>query len=189
MQVVGAKNAMSDIEQITAENCRALLAAFMEQNEIGVPRIAKVIGCSHATLARILAGSTHPTTEFMKQVGILIGVGFEKYGKLSNAQKETISETIGTVGGGAVGFGSIAAAISTSGAVAGLSAAGITSGLAALGAVVGGGMAVGVAVAAAIPIAAGAVGYGIIKGVKYFFSQSELNAEKLDPKWEVAPET
>lgn len=180
---------MSNPGQITPENCRVLLAAFMDENEIGAPRVAKARGCSHATLARILAGTTHPTPELMKQVGILFELGFEQYNRLSDAQKKTISEKIGTATGGVVGFGSITAAISVSGAVAGLSAAGITSGLATLGAIVGGGMATGVAVVATIPIAAGAAGYGIIKGVKFFFSQNELNAEKLDPKWEVRPES
>jgi len=179
---------MSNPENITPENCRVLLAAFMDENKVGAPRIAKAIQCSHATLARILAGTTQPTIAFMKQVGILFGLGFEQYRKLTDAQKETISEKIGTAGGGIVGFGSIAAAISASGAVAGLTAAGITSGLAALGAVVGGGMVAGVAVAAAIPIAAGAAGYAIIKGVKFFFSQNELNSEDIDSKWEVRPE-
>lgn len=178
---------MNNDGHIDQENCRVLLAAFMDENEIGAPRIAKAIGCSHATLARILAGTTRPTPAFMKQVGILIELGFDAYSKLSDAQKETISEKIGTVGGGVVGFGSITAAVSASGAVAGLSAAGITSGLAALGAIVGGGMAAGVAVAAAIPIAGGAAGYAVIKGVKFFFSQNELNVERLDPKWEVRP--
>jgi len=45
-------------------------------------------------------------------------------------------------------------------------------------------MAAGVAVAASIPIVAGAAGYAIIKGVKYFFSQKVLNSESIDPKWE-----
>ncbi len=119
----------------------------------------------------------------MIQVGILIGIGYEKYQKLSDAEKETISEKIGTVSAGVVGFGTITAAISASG-IAGLSAAGITSGLAAIGAIVGGGMTAGVAVLAAIPIAAAATGYGIIKGVKYLFSQHKLNSKAIDSKWE-----
>ena len=175
---------MSTPNSITPENCRLILAAYMDENDIGVPRLSKAIGCSHATLARILAGTSKPTLEFMKQVGILIDIGYERYQKLSDAEKETISESIGAAGGGVVGFGAITAAISSSGAVAGLSAAGITSGLAAIGAVVGGGMAAGVAVLATIPIAAGAAGYAIIKGVKYFFSQQDLNSEAIDPKWE-----
>ena len=176
---------MSTEDNINAENCRLLLAAFMERNDLDTSQISSAIGCSIPTLARILAGKSKPTIEFMKQVGILIAVGYERYAKLTEAQKEAISETIGAVGGGILGFGSITAAISASGAVAGLSAAGITSGLAAIGAAVGGGMAAGVVVLAAVPIAVGAAGYGIIKGVKYFFSQQELNSDAIDPKWEI----
>ena len=172
-------------DDINPENCRLLLAAFMEKNEIAAPSIAKAIGCRHATLGRLLAGTTIPTEEFIKQTGILLGIGFDRYSKLSDAQKEQISEAIGAAGGGAIGFGSIAAAISASGAVAGLSAAGISSGLAAIGGIVSGGMVAGVVIAAAIPLAAGALGYGIIKGVKFFFTEAELNKTEIDPRWEI----
>ncbi len=71
------------------------------------------------------------------------------------------------VGAGAGVAGSIAT-ISASGAVAGLSGAGITSGLAAIGATVGGGMATGVVMATAAPVAAAAlVGVGVYKIVKW----------------------
>lgn len=170
---------------ITPENYRLLLAAFIEKEGLTVPSIARAIGCRHATLGRLLGGTTLPTAEFMKQTGILLGIGFEKYSKLTEAQKEKISDAIGAAGGGAIGFGSIAAAISASGTVAGLSAAGITSGLAAIGGIVGGGMVAGVAIAAAIPLAAGALGYGIIQGIKFFFEESELNRTEVDPRWEI----
>ena len=66
--------------------------------------------------------------------------------------------------GAAAGATSGVAAVSAAGTTAGLSAAGITSGLAAIGGTVGGGMAAGVAVTAAAPVAAaGAVGYGVYK--------------------------
>ena len=67
------------------------------------------------------------------------------------------------VGVAAGTVGSIAA-VSATGSVAGLSAAGITSGLAAIGGTVGGGMAAGIAVTAAAPVAAAAaVGYCVYK--------------------------
>lgn len=156
----------------------------MEKNDLAIPRIARAFGCSNSTLGRILSFSTLPTPEFMKQTGILLGIGIQKYEKLSDAEKERISELIGAGGATVFGFAGITAAISASGAVAGLSAAGITSGLAAIGGIVGGGMVAGVAVAAAIPLAAGTIGYIIIKGVKYFFAERELNNEELNPKWE-----
>ena len=52
------------------------------------------------------------------------------------------------------------------GSVAGLSAAGITSGLAAAGALVGGGMAAGVAVLAAPAVILGSVGVGVASHLK-----------------------
>jgi hypothetical protein len=70
--------------------------------------------------------------------------------------------------GVAAGTGGSIAAVSTLGTVAGLSAAGITSGLAALGATVGGGMASGVVIATAAPVAAAAaVGYSVYKIAKW----------------------
>jgi hypothetical protein len=72
--------------------------------------------------------------------------------------------TAGAAGAaGAVGsVGTVAAA----GSVAGLGAAGITSGLAAVGSVVGGGMAAGLVITAAAPIAAAGLGYGLYKWLK-----------------------
>ena len=171
-------------EEMNRDNCRLFLAAFMEENNLSVRDIADAVECSEATINRILANKTHPSDEFMKQTGIMIEIGFQKYSHLSQSEKEQISEVIGTIGGGILGFGSISAAISTMG-IGGLSAAGITSGLAAIGALVGGGMVAGVTVAAAIPIAAGAAGYAIIKAVKFFVTKAVLDSEEIDLKWEV----
>lgn len=113
----------------------------------------------------------------------MISIGFDKYKKLSNSEKEKIPENIGTIGGGLLGFGSITAAISASGIV-GLSAAGITSGLSAIGAIVGGGMVAGVISVAFIPILAGAVGYKMVKGIKNLISNKKLLNDKLDDYWE-----
>lgn len=168
-------------EDITVENCRVLLASYMERNDLTVSKISKVIRCNISTINRIISGTTLPTDNFIKQVGILIVIGYEKYKKLSESEKENISEKIGAVGGGILGFGAISAAISSSGTVAGLSAAGISSGLLAIGP---GGMVGGILTVAAIPIAAGAAGYGIIKGIKYLISEDELNSDNIDIKWE-----
>lgn len=176
----------SEPNEINTENCRLFLAAFMEKNQITVPRVCRAIGCSTMTLGRILSFASLPTAEFVKQSGIMIGIGIDKYEKLSEAEKEKISEVIGAGSGTAFGFAGITAAVSASGTVAGLSAAGISSGLYAIGALIGGGMAAGVVVAAAIPLAAGAAGYAIIKGVKFFFSERELSSEKMNPLWEIS---
>lgn len=175
---------MSKITEITRENCRLLLAAFMEENKLTARKVAKVISCSEITMNRIIGGRTKPTDEMLKQAGILMGIGFDKYSKLSKAEKEKYSEALGTVGGGILGFGSISAVVSSLG-LAGLSGAGIVSGLAALGAVVGGGMIAGVSMVAAIPIAAAAVGYGIIKGVKTIFENYKTDDVRYDSNWEI----
>ncbi len=174
------------MNQYKRENCGSLLAKFIKENDLDVRRVAKAIGCSEATLNRILTTQSLPSDEMMKQVGIIMELGFNSYSKLSNAQKEHITEAIGTVSGGVLGFTSISAAIGTLGTVSGLSAAGITSGLSTLGIIVGGGMVGGVIVAAAIPIVAGATGYGIIKGVKYLANEWQLNVTEFDERWEIS---
>lgn len=74
-----------------------------------------------------------------------------------------------TYAGAAAGTAGSIAAVSAAGSVAGLSGAGITTGLAAIGGTVGGGMAAGVALTTAAPVAAAAVvGYGLYKAVKWF---------------------
>jgi hypothetical protein len=78
-----------------------------------------------------------------------------------------VGRTASYVGAGVGTAGGIAA-VSVSGATAGLGGAGITSGLAAIGSMVGGGMAAGVAITSAVPVAAAAVtGYGVYKLVRW----------------------
>jgi len=171
--------------EITRDNLRVLLASFMEKDGLTIDNISKSLGCQKGTLGRILAGITLPSDECMKQVGTMIDLGYPTYSKLTKAQKRDISDTLGIIAGGTLGFASITTAISSAGVVAGVSAAGITSGLAALGAVVGGGMLAGIAVAAAIPIATGTLGYLTVKGVKLAIGKSRLSEEGIDPVWEI----
>ena len=121
----------------------------------------------------------------LKQSMLMIGIGFARYRKLTQAEKEKFSDALGAVGGGVLGFAAVTAAVSALGTTVGLSAAGISSGLAALGAVVSGGMAAGITVAAVIPIAAGALGYGIILAVKALLGKKQLDKETYDPFWEL----
>lgn len=82
-------------------------------------------------------------------------------------ESRSVGRVASYVGVGAGTVGSIAA-VSAAGTTAGLSAAGITSGLAAIGGSVGGGMAAGVVITTAAPVAAAvAVGYGIYKIVRW----------------------
>lgn len=62
--------------------------------------------------------------------------------------------------GGVAGAGGAVGAVATGG-VTGLGATGITSGLAAVGSVAGGGMAVGLGMCCAAPVALGLIGYGL----------------------------
>lgn len=174
------------MDKISVDNYPVLLEAFIESSGLTIRKTARAIGCSEATLARLLSGATVPSDEMLKQTGALVEIGFARYSKLSRAEREQISEAIGTASGGVLGFGSITAAISALG-IPGLSGAGISSGLAALGTLVGGGMVAGVLVATAIPIVSAAVGFGLIKGVKYFFSERQLSSDSLDPHWERNP--
>ena len=168
-------------EGITAENCHILLSNYMEKAGISVSEISQVIGCSVPTANRILANETLPTMEFVKQVGILIEIGFEDYKKLSDADKERLSKAIGAGGGVVLGFGIIKAIVSESGNISGLSAPGITSGLAKVGP---GGMLGGILTLAAVPVVTGVLGYNMVKGVKYLISQNNLRSNAIDAKWE-----
>lgn len=176
------------MDSINRENFKDLLGSFMEENKLSVKKVAKVIGCSEMTLTRLILEKTLPSDEMLKQVGIMLGLGFKKYSKLTDAEKEKISEMMGTLGGGALGFASITAAVGVLGSTAGLSAAGITSGLAALGTLAGGGMIAGVTVAAAIPIATGIAGYGLVKLIKGGTGELVVNMKNINSKWEVLKE-
>ena len=79
----------------------------------------------------------------------------------------------GALGACAGGIGSFAA-LFYGGAVVGLSAAGISSGLAAAGAIVGGGMAAGVAVLAAPAVVLGGIGVYVAKS----YREKKLKQEK-----------
>lgn len=82
-------------------------------------------------------------------------------------ESRSVGRVASYVGAGAGTVGSIAA-VGAVGTTTGLSAAGITSGLAAIGGSVGGGMAAGVVITTAAPVAAAAaVGYGIYKLVRW----------------------
>lgn len=173
------------MESLNRDNFRALMAAFIKGSSLNIKQVAKVLKCPAASLERLLAGNTYPTDEMLRQGAILIELGYNRYAKLSDAEREKISDALGAIGGGTLGFGSVTAAVGAMGSVAGLSAAGISSGLAAMGAIVGGGMAAGVAVAAAIPIAVGVAGGGMIKGIKYVINEAQLSSEDIDSTWEL----
>ncbi|AFY36917.1 transcriptional regulator, XRE family [[Leptolyngbya] sp. PCC 7376] len=175
------------MSELNRSNFASTMAQFLktDQKKPTFKDLAYVIGCSEATISRLLSAVTYPSDDMLKQGAILITLGHNKYSKLSNSEKEKISEAIGAVGGGAVGMGAITGAISVLGSVAGLSAAGITSGLATLGGLIGGGMVAGVMVAAAFPIAAGAAGLGVVAGIKHLATEYQVQQTDIDPRWEL----
>lgn len=147
--------------------------------------LARVLGVAESTIYRLETGKTQPTMDFMLRLSALVAIGHARFSKMSDTEKEKISEYIGATGGITAGIGGAIGAISASGVVAGLSAAGITSGLAALG----GSMLGGIAVVATIPIAAGFAGYGLVKGIKAICKANRLDCNEVDGHWELVPES
>ena len=172
------------LEPITEENCGSKLKLVREVSGMSRRQLADVLGVAESTIYRLETNRTRPTMPFMYKLTALVAIGHESFSKMSEAEKERISECIGTTGGVAAGVGGAIGAISASGAVAGLSAAGITSGLAALG----GTMLGGIAVVAAIPVAAGFAGYGLVKAIKAICEANQLDCKKVDEHWELVPE-
>jgi len=171
------------LEPITEHNCGAKLKLVRGVSGLSRRELAAVIGTAESTIYRLEKGQTQPSTKFMLALSGLVAIGHAKYSKMSKEDKEKVSEYIGAVGGAAAGIGGAIGAISVSGAVAGLSAAGITSGLAALG----GSMLGGLAVVATIPLAVGAAGFGLVKGIKAICEANNLDCKEVDGHWEIVP--
>ncbi|WP_423819677.1 hypothetical protein V5739_03595 [Salinimicrobium sp. TIG7-5_MAKvit] len=173
------------MENLKSENYSEYLNSWISKNEIKLPKIAKAINCSVPTLNRLLEKQNYPTDEMIRQTGIMMTVGFPKYSKMSDAEKEHFSEKLGSISGAGLGFASVSAVVGGLG-TAGLSGAGIMSGLAAAGGIIGGGAAAGIAVVAAVPILTGIAGYGIVKGVKHLTYNYKSKIEKIDSRWETS---
>jgi ribosome-binding protein aMBF1 (putative translation factor) len=167
-------------EPLTAHNCGEKLALVREVSSISRRDLASVIGTSESTISRLETNKTLPTPDFMSRLSGLTVIGYYKFSQLSDSEKETISATVGATGGVAVGIGGAIGAVSVAG-TAGLSAAGITSGLAAIG----GTMLGGLAVVAAIPVAVGLSGYGLVKGIQAIVAANNLSAKEVDGRYEI----
>ncbi len=174
---------------IEKEKFSEVLREYLSKSNISTKTYARAIKCSVHTIERLLNRQTLPTQKMVNETILIVMRGLDEYKKLSEAQKEKLSEALGATGGGTVGLGSLTALISSLG-TAGLSGAGITSGLAALGGIVGGGMMAGIMVAGAIPLAGIGVGYGVVKSIKWFAtSEKYLNdyEKDIDKIWEEQP--
>jgi len=172
------------LEPITEDNCGVKLKLVREVSGLSRRELAAVIGVAESTIYRLEKKQTLPKADFMLRLSGLVAIGHAKYSKMSEKDKEKVSEFIGATGGIAAGVGGAIGAISVSGAVAGLSAAGITSGLAAIG---GGTMLGGLTVVATIPVAVGAAGYGLVKGIKAICEANKLDCKEVDNHWELVP--
>ena len=170
-------------EQITQDNFRFYLFEFVTKSCLESTKVAYRLKMSPSTWNRLLKGESCPTEKTLKLCGLMFGMGFEKFSKLSKAEEETLSEKLGSLGGGIVGLASIKAVIAASG-TAGLSAAGVTSGLASIGGLVGGGMVAGVVTAALIPVAVGTSGFFLIKLIKHGITSKDRFKNKLDSRFE-----
>ena len=173
-------------EPITPENVGEKLKLVREVSGLSRRDLAKILGCSETTIFRLETKHTLATSEFMNRLRGLTIIGFHKFSKLSDAEKQTIHETLGAAGGVVAGVGGSLAAVSAAGSVAGLSASGITSGLAAIG---GGTMLGGIGVVAAIPIAAGLAGYGLVKGIQAICEANNLNIKEVNDRYEIVAHT
>lgn len=175
-------------EAISSENCGDKLKLVREVSGLSRKELAQALGCSDSTINRIETKKTLPTKDFMNRLSALTLIGHHKFRTLSDAEKSTLNDTLLAAGGGAGGFtagvaGSIAA-VSAAGSVGGLSAAGITSGLAAIG---GGTLLGGVGMVAAIPVAAGLAGYGLVKGIQNIAEANSLKVQEVDGRYEIVP--
>lgn len=173
------------LEPITEDNCGVKLKLVREVSGLSRKELANVIGVAESTIYRLEKKQTLPKADFMLRLSGLVAIGYAKYSKMSEKDKEKVSEFIGAAGGIAAGVGGAIGAISVTGAVAGLSAAGITSGLAAIG---GGTMLGGLAVVATIPVVVGAAGYGLVKGIKKICKANKLDCKEVDDYWEIVPQ-
>jgi DNA-binding XRE family transcriptional regulator len=172
-------------ELITPENCGEKLRLVREVSGLSRRELAKMLGCSESTISRLETKKTLPTIDLMNRLRALVLIGYHKFAKMSDSQKNSLSEVISSIGGVAAGIAGSIGTVSVAG-VAGLSAAGITSGLAAIG---GGAMLAGVAVVAAIPCAVGLGGYGLVKGIKAICEANNLNCKDVDGRYEIVIKT
>jgi plasmid maintenance system antidote protein VapI len=170
------------MNEFNRESFSEFLTTFLQENSLQPRRFAAAVGCSEATIDRLLKNRTLPSIEMVKQAKLMFHLGFDSYSKLSKAQKKKLSNMVGTVGGGAVGVASIPFIISASGTVSDLSATGITSGLAALGSGI---IVVGFLVTAAIPLLGAAIGSVTVRGITFISTNQRLKKVDMDKRWEI----
>ncbi|WP_295038668.1 hypothetical protein [uncultured Fibrobacter sp.] len=170
--------------KLSPENLRYFLEKFVLHYTLEPQKVASKLGWSVSVWNRLISGKTCPTERSMKECALMFYLGFDEYSRLSKKKVESITEKMGGVASASFGTIAVKAIIGSLGASSGLSAAGIMSGLRVLGTLVGGGAAAGISVAATIPVAAGAAGWGIIKLLKLGVSKMDRFKNRLDERFE-----
>jgi ribosome-binding protein aMBF1 (putative translation factor) len=100
---------------------------------------------------------------------------------MSEEERDKILQYSSAGGGVGGGIGAAIASVSAAGSVPGLSAAGIASGLAAIG----GSMLGGLAVVAALPVAGGALGFGVARAIQKLVKANKLYTKTIDNRFEI----
>ena len=172
---------MNENETITKENCGEQIRLVRKVSGMTRAELAQILGCAESVITRLKTKKTMPSEDFLGLLKALSVIGYYRFSKISNTQKESVSEAIGAATGGVVGMAGSIAAVTASG-VAGLSATGVATGLAALGM---GSMVAGIGVVAAIPCAVGLAGYGLIKGIKSIAEANNLRINEIDDRFEI----
>lgn len=172
-------------EEVTPSNCGSKLALVRAVSGISRRELAKILGCSESTISRLEAGVHQPTIDFMNKLRALQVIGYHRFKKMGSADRSALAETLVAAGSGAGGVVASIGAIGATGTVVGFSAAGITSGLAAIGGTLLG----GVAVVAVLPVAVGAAGYGVVKGIKAICEHNNLSCKEVDGRFEIVPDS
>lgn len=162
-------------EQYGRDEIGELLKQVRLETGISRRELAERLGCSESTIKRLETGVTTASEEMWNRCKALDLVG-------QSHDPGNAEEAAGAAVGAAGGIAGAGAAVAAAGAVPGLSAAGMTSGLAALGL---GSMVTGIGVVAAIPIATGLVGYGVVKGIKALVEANNLDAVEVDDVLEI----
>ena len=168
-------------EEVTGENCGDKLRLVRDVHGMSRRELAKALGVRESTIYRLERHITKPSGELMNRLRALVVIGYAKFSRLKESEKNRIAEFVGAGAGVGAGVGAAVGAVAAAGTIGGLSAAGITSGLAAIG----GTMLGGIAVVAAIPAATAGLGYGIIRGIKTICEANELSCQEVDGRYEI----
>ncbi len=167
------------MKEFNRESFSEFLSIFLQENGLQPRRFAEVIGCSEATVDRLLQKRTLPSDNMVNRARVVFQFDFEAYSKLSKTQQKVLCDQVGAAVGGSLGIAAIPFIISALGS--GLSADGITSGLAALG----GTMIGGIVVAAAIPVSVGMAGMAIGHGMRFVSTSQSRKRVDMDKRWEI----